>query len=284
MTLSFVYPIARVISSTRTSFALKCSTSYGYNFTASNVFRFVSAKVGSSSLTTTKNMSGIDNIKEVTHAKYDDKQMPFYALGVSLAMQVSGQMDVKTMLENEELDIVLEAFCARFKAGGTADGTTTYDQDPTVILSKYGPQLNKILQEKTAKIVEKLKKDGEDQIRQFVVRNEKNGAIQTDSGLVYYETVKGTGKNPNRTSTVEVHYHGTLTDGKVFDSSVGKGKTVLFPLQTVVRGWQQGLQMMKEGGKATFLIPPHLAYGDGGTKLIPPGATLKFEVELFKIS
>lgn len=76
----------------------------------------------------------------------------------------------------------------------------------------------------------------------------------------------------------------TLIDGTVFDSSVERGQTISFPLGGVIKGWQEGLQMMKEGGKATLVIPSDLAYGDAGSgDVIPPGATLKFEVELFKV-
>jgi FKBP-type peptidyl-prolyl cis-trans isomerase len=98
------------------------------------------------------------------------------------------------------------------------------------------------------------------------------------------EMKEGTGAQPELTSTVEVHYHGTLTDGSVFDSSVDRGQTISFPLNGVIKGWQEGVAMMKEGGKATLVVPSHLAYGDEGSgEVIPPGATLKFEVELFKV-
>lgn len=206
---------------------------------------------------------------------YDDDKMPFYALGTNLAMQVGGQGNFKTLLEDEELDILLEGFRENLK--GTAL------QDPRVVLSTYGPQLNKILQERTNEIVERVKKDGEDFITNFVDCNEE--AVKTDSGLVYYEMKAGEGKQPELSNTVEVHYHGTLTDGTVFDSSVDRGQTISFPLGGVIKGWQEGLAMMKEGGKATLVIPSDLAYGDAGSgDTIPPGATLKFEVELFKVS
>ncbi len=81
-----------------------------------------------------------------------------------------------------------------------------------------------------------------------------------------------------------IQQHGTLIDGTVFDSSVDRGQTISFPLGQVIKGWQEGLAMMKEGGKATLVIPSDLAYGEGGSgDTIPPGATLKFEVELFKV-
>lgn len=205
---------------------------------------------------------------------YDDDKMPFYALGTNLAVQVGGQGNFNTLLDGDEMDIVLEAFCDTLKGTATADART--------VLSTYGPELNKILQERTSRIVDRVKKDGEDYIANFLDCNEE--ATKTDSGIVYYEMKAGEGKQPTLQSTVEVHYHGTLTDGTVFDSSVDRGQTISFPLAGVIKGWQEGLQLMKEGGKATLVIPSDLAYGDNGSgDVIPPGATLKFEVELFKV-
>jgi FKBP-type peptidyl-prolyl cis-trans isomerase len=206
---------------------------------------------------------------------YDDDKMPFYALGTNLALQVGGQGNFKTLLDDHELDIVLQGFCENLK--GTAM------QDARVILTTYGQQLNKILQDRTNQIVDRVKKDGEDFIANFLDCNEE--AVKTGSGLIYYDMKTGEGKSPELSNTVEVHYHGTLTDGTVFDSSVDRGQTISFPLGGVIKGWQEGLAMMKEGGKATLVIPSHLAYGDAGSgDTIPPGATLKFEVELFKVS
>lgn len=201
--------------------------------------------------------------------------MPFYALGTNLALQVGGQGNFKTLLDEEELDIVLQGFCDNLR------GTCT--QDARTVLTQYGQRLNLLLQERTDQIVDRVKKDGEGYVANFLDCNEE--AVKTDSGLVYYEMAAGTGAQPTLSNTVEVHYHGTLTDGTVFDSSVDRGQTISFPLGGVIKGWQEGLAMMREGGKATLVIPSDLAYGDGGSgDSIPPGATLKFEVELFRVS
>lgn len=205
---------------------------------------------------------------------YDDDKMPFYALGTNLAVQVGGQGNFQTLLEDDELEIVLEAFAETLRGTATTDART--------ILGTYGPPLNKILQERTSRIVERVKKDGDDFVKNFLDCNEE--AKQTDSGLVFCPMTEGEGKTPTATSTVEVHYHGTLTDGTVFDSSVDRGQTISFPLNGVIKGWTEGLQLMKEGGKATLICPSELAYGEAGSgDVIPPGATLKFEVELFKV-
>eukprot|EP00543_Licmophora_paradoxa_P001979 CAMPEP_0202456316 /NCGR_PEP_ID=MMETSP1360-20130828/13605_1 /ASSEMBLY_ACC=CAM_ASM_000848 /TAXON_ID=515479 /ORGANISM="Licmophora paradoxa, Strain CCMP2313" /LENGTH=253 /DNA_ID=CAMNT_0049076085 /DNA_START=114 /DNA_END=875 /DNA_ORIENTATION=+ len=206
---------------------------------------------------------------------YDDEKMPFYALGTNLAMQVGGAGNFKTLLEQDEMDIVLEAFCDNLKGTATADSRQ--------VLMTFGPALNKILQERTANIVDRVKKDGDEFLQNFLDCNDE--AVKTDSGLVYCPMKEGEGKQPTTDNTVEVHYHGQLTDGTVFDSSVDRGQTISFPLSGVIKGWQEGLAMMKEGGKATLVIPSDLAYGDAGSgETIPPGATLKFEVELFKVS
>jgi FKBP-type peptidyl-prolyl cis-trans isomerase len=186
---------------------------------------------------------------------YDDDKMPFYALGTNLAVQVGGQANFKTLLEADEMDVCLEAFCDTLRGTALTDART--------ILSTYGPQLNKILQERTSRIMDLVKKEGQEYIANFLDCTEE--AVQTDSGLVYYEMKAGTGAQPTIKSTVEVHYHGTLIDGTVFDSSVDRGQTISFPLGGVIRGWQEGLQLMKEGGKATLVIPGDLAYGDAGS-------------------
>lgn len=205
---------------------------------------------------------------------YDDEKMPFYALGTNIALQIGGQGNFKTLLDENEIEIVLEAFCENVR------GTSAVDARD--ILTTYGPSLNKILQERSSRLIDRVKKDGEEFIANFLDCNEE--AIKTDSGLVYYEMTKGDGEKPTLKSTVEVHYHGTLTDGTVFDSSVDRGQTISFPLGGVIKGWQEGLQMMNKGGKATLVIPGDLAYGDAGSgDAIPPGATLKFEVELFDV-
>ena len=107
----------------------------------------------------------------------------------------------------------------------------------------------------------------------------------TASGLKYQVMKQGTGTvSPKATDTVKVHYHGTLTDGTVFDSSVQRGEPAQFPLNRVIPGWTEGLQLMKVGDKFKFEIPPNLAYGaNPPTPAIPPNSTLVFEVELLAI-
>lgn len=119
----------------------------------------------------------------------------------------------------------------------------------------------------------------------FLAENsKKEGVKTTSSGLQYLVLQQGTGdKHPGPASTVTVHYHGTLINGTVFDSSVERGETISFPLNRVIPGWTEGLQLMKTGDKFRFFIPSNLAYGSRNAGKIPPGSTLIFDVELFAI-
>ena len=107
---------------------------------------------------------------------------------------------------------------------------------------------------------------------------------ETATGLKYVIVKEGKGKQPGPTSEVTVHYTGKLLDGTVFDSSVTRGEPATFPLNRVIPGWTEGLQLMREGGRAIFYIPSNLAYGPNGIPgVIPPDSPLIFEVELFEV-
>lgn len=112
-----------------------------------------------------------------------------------------------------------------------------------------------------------------------------SGDVITGSGLVYRVLVEGTGASPRATDNVTVHYRGTLTDGTEFDSSYRRGQPATFPLNGVIRCWTEGVQRMKVGGKSRLTCPPQIAYGSRGAgNVIPPNATLTFEVELLSIA
>ena len=120
----------------------------------------------------------------------------------------------------------------------------------------------------------------------FLAENaKKEGVMTTPSGLQYKVLKPGSGKvHPRATDSVRVHYHGTLIDGTVFDSSVERGKTISFPLNRVIKGWTEGLQLMVVGEKTRLFIPSNLAYGFRSVGKIPAGSTLIFDVELFGIN
>ena len=116
-----------------------------------------------------------------------------------------------------------------------------------------------------------------------VVINKKPKIIETGTGLRIEHLKKGTGKSPKKTDRVLVHYQGQLENGTIFDSSIKRGEPIDFQLDEVIKGWTEGLQKMKIGGKARLFIPSHLGYGPEGSGPIPGGATLIFEVELIDI-
>ncbi|WP_279142379.1 FKBP-type peptidyl-prolyl cis-trans isomerase [Photobacterium phosphoreum] len=124
--------------------------------------------------------------------------------------------------------------------------------------------------------------------QEFLAANKlKEGVQTTASGLQYLVLQPGTGTvhpKATDTDTVTVHYHGTLLNGTVFDSSVDRGEKISFPLNRVIKGWTEGLQHMVVGEKVRFFIPADLAYGNNGAGSIPPGSVLIFDVELFKIN
>ena len=119
----------------------------------------------------------------------------------------------------------------------------------------------------------------------FLEENKKNEGVKvTASGLQYVVEKEGEGAQPTATDEVTVHYTGKLLNGQVFDSSVQRGEPATFPLNRVIPGWTEGVQLMKEGAKYTFFIPSDLAYGPQGIpNAIPPHSTLIFEVELIKV-
>jgi FKBP-type peptidyl-prolyl cis-trans isomerase FklB len=114
---------------------------------------------------------------------------------------------------------------------------------------------------------------------------QRPGIVELPSGLQYEIINSGDGPKPNEFNKVTCHYHGTLIDGTVFDSSVQRGKPAAFPLNQVIKGWTEGLQLMPVGSKWRFYIPPHLGYGDRQVgPVIGPNSTLIFEVELLGIN
>ena len=119
----------------------------------------------------------------------------------------------------------------------------------------------------------------------FLEQNkQKDGVMTTESGLQYLILSEGKGNNPTLNDNVTVHYHGTLIDGTIFDSSVDRKQPATFPLNGVIPGWQEALQMMSVGSKWKIFIPSELAYGESGAGTIGPNSTLIFEVELLSIN
>ena len=141
------------------------------------------------------------------------------------------------------------------------------------------------MQEEHQKAAAEAKKVNDAAAKEFFAENgKKEGVITTESGLQYTVITEGDGASPKAEDKVKVHYVGTLPDGTTFDSSVERGTPAEFPLNQVIPGWTEALQLMKVGGKNKLFIPAELAYGDRGAgQLIAPGQMLIFEVELLDI-
>ena len=200
-----------------------------------------------------------------------DAQKFGYAIGVDLARSLQPVKD--------DVDIkALEAGLDTVFAGGTSVlDDAAREQIKNTVAEKLQ---KKQLEERTA-TANKAKEEGE----KFLAENgKKDGVKTTASGLQYQVLTEGKGDSPKATDTVTVHYKGTLLNGETFDSSYDRGQPVSFPLQNVIPGWTEGLQLMKPGAKYKFVIPSALAYGERGAGVkIGPNSTLVFEVELLSV-
>jgi len=155
------------------------------------------------------------------------------------------------------------------------------NQESEKVLAAYVEEIQKKKQSQQSETIKKTKQEGE----AFLLANKtKAGVVTTNSGLQYKIIREGTGASPKSTDKVVVHYAGRLVNGTKFDASYDRGNPAEFPVNGVILGWQEGLQLMKEGGKYELYIPADLGYGDNGAgESIPGGAVLIFEVELIKV-
>ncbi|MCB1906626.1 MAG: FKBP-type peptidyl-prolyl cis-trans isomerase [Rhodocyclaceae bacterium] len=148
-------------------------------------------------------------------------------------------------------------------------------------MAVYGPKVNALAAVRRELAARKAAEQGKAVVAAAAA---EKGAIKADSGFVYLPLVEGGGAQPSGSDVVRVHYRGTLPDGTEFDSSYKRGEATTFPLNGVIKCWTEGVAMMKVGGKARLTCPADTAYGERGAgKVIPPGATLIFEVELAEV-
>ena len=202
-----------------------------------------------------------DRMPETTTAQIDTIS---YALGMYYGKMVTsspfGELNLNQMKKG-------------FKDVLNEEETMLEEQDIVMLIQSY-------LRDRMAYESERSLEEGE----KFLAANkEKEGVVETESGLQYKIEVEGTGISPEETDTVEVNYEGRLIDGTVFDSSYDRGESVKFPLNRVIKGWTEGLTYAKEGGKIQLYIPAELGYGQRGSGPIPGNSTLIFDIELVKV-
>lgn len=202
-----------------------------------------------------------DRMPETTTAQIDTIS---YALGMYYGKMVTsspfGELNLNQMKKG-------------FKDVLNEEETMLEEQDIVMLIQSY-------LRDRMAYESERSLEEGE----KFLAANkEKEGVVETESGLQYKIEVEGAGISPEETDTVEVNYEGRLIDGTVFDSSYDRGESVKFSLNRVIKGWTEGLTYAKEGGKIQLYIPAELGYGQRGTGPIPGNSTLIFDIELVKV-
>ena len=209
---------------------------------------------------------------EVTQASLENNpaQKLSYSLGVVIA---------SSMRDFDQVD--LNTFFHAMKKAYKGEALLINEESARSNIMSTLEQRKALLAEQQAKQAEANKKASE----AFLAENaKKEGVVTLESGLQYKVLQKGDGKKPKASDTVEVHYTGKLIDGKVFDSSVARGTPATFPVNGVIRGWTEALQLMPAGSKWTLYIPSELAYGEHGAgRDIGPNATLVFDVELLDV-
>ena len=196
-----------------------------------------------------------------------------YALGLGIGQQLK-QMGLKGKL-------VINDFAASITDVLEDNQLQVSHQEGQQIVNAFFRELEQKQNAAKAAAGKAAKEEG----AKFLAENaKKEGVIVTKSGLQYEVLTEGTGKQPKATDTVRCHYEGRLLDGTIFDSSYKRNAPADFGLQQVIAGWTEGVQLMSEGAKFRFYIPYMLAYGEGGAgAMIPPFATLIFDVELIKV-
>lgn len=188
-----------------------------------------------------------------------------YALGLSI-----GQNFRASGFDEINFEDFLSAFRTVYEEG-----------EPKMSYEEAREVVNSYFQDVQRRAIERNKEAGEKFLK---INGHKTGVTTLPSGLQYEVIKMGDGPKPQLTDSVECHYHGTLINGQVFDSSMDRGETTTFPLQGVIKGWTEILQLMPVGSKWKVVIPADLAYGDRGAgQMIQPGSTLIFIIELIAI-
>ncbi|PSW04834.1 FKBP-type peptidyl-prolyl cis-trans isomerase [Photobacterium lipolyticum] len=214
--------------------------------------------------------------EQAKEAFASEDQKSAYAIGASLAQYLAANLDQQKELGLElNRDDVLAGVSDVF-----ANKSRMTPEETQQALQELDKRVSDIVAEKAKVESEKNIKAGEDFRAEF---EKQDGVAKTESGLLYQVEKQGEGEKPAATDTVKVHYKGMLTDGTEFDSSYKRNQPATFPLNQVIPGWTEGVQLMPVGSKFKFVIPPELAYGSQANPSIPANSTLVFEVELLEI-
>ncbi|WP_375752329.1 FKBP-type peptidyl-prolyl cis-trans isomerase [Vibrio sp. HN007] len=199
-----------------------------------------------------------------------------YAIGLSFANYLADSIEKPSEFGIElKKELVLKGIEDVF-----AGNPSLTEEEARVALEELDKRVATKMQEVAAEKAAAAKKEGDDFRTEF---EKQEGVTKTESGLLYQVMTSAEGDKPASTDTVEVHYKGTLIDGTQFDSSYDRNAPATFPLDRVIPGWTEGVQLMPVGSKFKFVIPPELAYGEQDTPTIPANSTLVFEVELLSI-
>ena len=194
-----------------------------------------------------------------------------YAFGMSLA---------GNLLQSGVHGLNFDDFVAGLKAMMMGEELAISIEEAGQALEQFYKEMEEEASERAAAAGAAAKEEGE----KFLAKAARDPEVRaTGSGLMYKVLKEGTGKKPTATSQVKCHYEGTFPNGQIFDSSYKRGEPAVFGLNQVIKGWTEGLQLMSEGAKYELYLPYHLAYGESGTRGIPPCSALKFVVELIEV-
>ncbi len=196
-------------------------------------------------------------------------------VGYALGRQIGGDF------ATQEINVDVNTFFKGFESAFKKEESEMSEADMNEVMMAFQQEM---MAKQQAKVDEAAKENVEKGKAYLADNAKKDGVVTLDSGLQYKVITEGNGKKPAATDTVVTHYEGTLIDGTVFDSSIKRGEPISFPVNGVIKGWQEALQLMTEGSKWELFVPSELAYGPAGSPpVIGPHSTLVFTVELLEV-
>ncbi len=213
---------------------------------------------------------------ETTGSDMTEAQKQAYAMGASMGLFVNNRAKQQEQMGDKmDQDALMQGF------KDALNESLKFSQQEIQQFAQEGEQA---LRAKQQEIADQKAEENIAKGKEYLAENaKKEGVKTTESGLQYEVLEEGEGQSPEAEDTVKVHYRGTLLDGTEFDSSYARNEPAVFPLNRVIPGWTEGVQLMKEGAKYRFHIPSDLAYGERATGTITPNSTLIFEVELLEV-